>query len=188
VLTVPNAVTAVRLALIPVFVWLLFGAHHPAGAAVLLAVLGSTDWVDGQLARRLDQVSTLGKVLDPAADRLLVATAVISTIVVGAVPEWFGVATVVREAVVSGAVVVLAAVGAPRIDVLPIGKVGTFALMTAYPAFLLADGTAGWQGDIRVVAWIFGLSGLVVAWLAALAYVPVARRALVQTKPAGTDR
>jgi cardiolipin synthase len=178
VLTLPNAVTVVRLGCVPLFVWLLFGAHHPVGAALLLAALGSTDWVDGQLARRLGQVSTVGKVLDPAADRVLVATAVVSTIVAGAVPEWFGVATITREAAVSLAVLVLAGLGAPRIDVLPVGKAGTFALMTAYPAFLLADGRAGWQSDLRVVAWVVGLAGLALAWIAALSYVPVARRAL----------
>ncbi len=182
--TLPNGVTAVRLACVPVFVWLLFGAHHPVGAAVLLAVLGSTDWVDGQLARRLGQVSTVGKVLDPTADRLLVATAVVCSMVIGAVPVWFGIATIAREALVSGAVVVLASMGAPRIDVLWVGKAGTFALMTAYPLFLLGHGPAAWQHDVRDVAWVIGLIGLVLAWVAAACYVPVARRALTQRRAA----
>ena len=109
------------------------------------------------MARRYHQVSTLGKILDPVADRVLVATAVITIIVHGAVPLWFGVATLAREVVVSVAVLVLASLGARRIDVLWVGKAGTFALMFSYPAFLLGDGTAGWQEPVRVVAWITGL-------------------------------
>jgi len=180
VLTVPNAITSVRLACVPVFVWLLFGAHHQTAAAVLLAVLGATDWVDGFVARRWHQVSTVGKVLDPTADRILVVTGVICVIVTGAVPLWFGVLTLTREALVSGAVLLLAGLGAERIDVLWVGKAGTFGLMFAYPAFLLAHGHAGWQHPVEVVAWLCGVPGLVLAWIAAAAYVPVARRALAK--------
>ena len=143
VLTVPNPITAVRLACVPVFLWLLFGAHRQTDAAILLAVLGATDWVDGFVARRWRQVSTLGKVLDPVADRILVGTAVIAVIVHGAVPLWFGVATLAREVLVSAAVLLLAALGAERIDVLWVGKAGTFGLMVAYPTFLLAHGHGG---------------------------------------------
>jgi len=178
ILTVPNAVTAVRLACIPLYVWLLFGADNQVAAAGLLAGLGATDWIDGYIARRFHQVSTLGKVLDPVADRLLVVTAVITIMIHGAVPVWFGVATLAREVVVSGAVLLLASLGAARIDVLWVGKAGTFALMTAYPLFLVSDGSAGWQQAIRAVAWIIGLIGLTLAWIAAASYVPVARRAL----------
>jgi len=178
VLTAPNLITLVRLLCIPIFLWLLFGLHHQTYAAVLLAVLGATDWIDGFVARRYHQVSTLGKVLDPAADRVLVATAVIAVIVHGAVPLWFGVATLAREALVSVMVVLLAALGAARINVLWIGKAGTFALMFSYPAFLLSDGTASWQGPIRVVAWICGVIGLVLAWSAAAGYVGPAKDAL----------
>jgi cardiolipin synthase len=178
VLTAPNLITLVRLLCIPVFLWLLFGLHDQTYAAVLLAVLGATDWVDGFVARRYHQVSTLGKVLDPAADRVLVGTAVIAVIVHGAVPVWFGVATLAREALVSVMVVLLAALGAARINVLWIGKAGTFALMFSYPAFLLSYGTASWQGPIRVIAWVCGIIGLVLGWAAAAGYVGPARDAL----------
>lgn len=180
VLTLPNAVTTLRLLGVAVFCWLLFGAGRQTAAAVLLGVLGATDWVDGQLARRLHQVSTVGKVLDPAADRVLVGTAVISVIAHGAVPLWFGVLTLAREVLVSGTVVALAALGARRIDVLWIGKAGTFGLMVAYPAFLLSHGTAGWQVPFRDVAWVAGGLGLVLAWFAAVAYLVPARRALAE--------
>jgi cardiolipin synthase (CMP-forming) len=180
ILTVPNLITLVRLACLPLFLWLLFGRGDQTGAAVLLGVLGATDWIDGYVARRFHQVSTLGKVLDPVADRLLVVTAVIAIIVHGAVPVWFGATTLAREAVVSGAVLLLASLGASRIDVLWVGKAGTFALMFAYPAFLLSDGDASWQVPFRAFAWFSGIGGLALAWVAAAAYIPVARTALLE--------
>ncbi len=178
ILTVANGVTALRLAGVGVFCWVLFGLGRQSAAAVLLAVLGATDWVDGQLARRLHQVSTLGKVLDPAVDRVLVGTAVIAVIAHGAVPVWFGVLTLVREALVSATVLVLAALGARRVDVLWLGKAGTFGLMVAYPAFLISHGSAGWQAPLHVAAWVAGAAGLAAAWGAAVLYLVPARRAL----------
>jgi cardiolipin synthase (CMP-forming) len=178
VLTVPNVITLVRLLCIPVFLWLLFGLHRQTLAAVLLAVLGTTDWIDGYVARRYHQVSTLGKILDPAADRILVGTAVIAVTVHGAVPLWFGLATLAREVLVSVMVLLLASLGAARINVLWVGKAGTFALMVAYPGFLLSYGTAAWQGPIRVAAWICGVTGLALGWIAAAGYVAPARTAL----------
>jgi len=178
ILTVPNAITLVRLLCIPAFLWLLFGAHRQIAAAALLAALGATDWVDGYVARHFDQVSTFGKVLDPTADRLLVGTAVISIMIYGAVPLWFGIATIAREVLVSVVVVLLASLGAARIDVLWVGKAGTFALMVAYPTFLLADGNATWQEPVKVIAWVTGIVGLVLAWWAAVSYIEPARRAL----------
>jgi cardiolipin synthase (CMP-forming) len=178
VLTAPNVITMVRLLCIPLFLWLLFGLHRQTLAAALLAVLGTTDWIDGYVARRYHQVSTLGKILDPAADRILIGTAVIAVIVHGAVPLWFGVTTLAREALVSVMVLVLAALGAARINVLWVGKAGTFALMVAYPVFLVSYGTATWQGPLRVAAWICGVTGLALGWIAAAGYVAPARAAL----------
>ena len=187
ILTVPNLITGVRLACVPVFVWLLFGAGRQTAAAVLLAVLGATDWVDGYVARRWHQVSTVGKVLDPTADRILVGTAVIAVAVRGAVPVWFAVATLTREVLVSGAVLLLAALGAERIDVLWVGKAGTFGLMFAYPTFLLAHGHASWQSPFEVIAWVCAVPALVLAWVAAASYVPVARRALARGRGGRRD-
>jgi cardiolipin synthase (CMP-forming) len=178
ILTVPNLITAVRLACVPLFLWLLFGAHRQTDAAILLAVLGATDWVDGYVARRWHQVSTLGKVLDPTADRILVGTAVIAVIIHGAVPLWFGVATLAREVLVSAAVLLLAALGAERIDVLWVGKAGTFGLMVAYPSFLFGYGNVAWHTPVTIFAWLCAIPALILAWIAAASYVPVARQAL----------
>lgn len=187
VLTVANAVSSLRFLGVGVFLWLLFGDGRQTAAAILLAVLGATDWVDGQLARRLHQVSRIGKVLDPAVDRVLVGAAVIAVIVHGAVPLWFGVLTIAREALVAGTVLVLAALGARRIDVLWIGKAGTFGLMVAYPGFLISHGTAGWQQPFHDAAWVAGGAGIVLAWAAAVAYLVPARRALAEGR-AGRGR
>jgi cardiolipin synthase (CMP-forming) len=184
ILTAPNVITMLRLLCIPLFLWLLFGAHRQTAAAVLLAVLGATDWVDGYVARRYGQVSTFGKVFDPTADRLLVGTAVISIMVYGAVPLWFGLATIAREVLVSAMVILLTAMGAARIDVLWVGKAGTFGLMFAYPTFLLGYGDAGWQEPIRVIGWVTGLIGLALAWWAAGSYIAPARRALREGRTA----
>jgi cardiolipin synthase (CMP-forming) len=180
ILTVPNLITAVRLACVPLFLWLLFGAHRQTDAAILLAVLGATDWVDGYVARRWHQVSTLGKVLDPTADRILVGTAVIAVIIHGAVPLWFGVATLAREVLVSAAVLLLAALGAERIDVLWVGKAGTFGLMVAYPSFLFGYGHVAWHTPVTIFAWVCAIPALILAWIAAASYVPVARAALAR--------
>jgi cardiolipin synthase len=171
-------VTVARLALLPVYVWLLFTTGHELAAGFLLGTLGATDWVDGYLARRLHQVTTLGKVLDPIADRVLVVTAVVTIGIHGAVPWWFAAATLAREVLVSVTVLALASLGAARIDVLWIGKAGTFGLMTAYPLLLMADGPAGWQAVLHDVAWPIGLFSLALAWIAAFSYVDPARRAL----------
>jgi cardiolipin synthase len=188
IFTVPNVVTMVRLLCLPLFLWLLFGAAEQTAAAILLAVLGATDWVDGYVARRFGQVSTLGKVLDPLADRLLVGTAVISILVYGAVPLWFGIATIAREVLVSVMVLALASLGAARIDVLWVGKAGTFGLMFAYPTFLLGYGDASWQQPIKVIAWVTGSVGLALAWYAAGSYIGPARKALRDGRAARRSR
>ena len=188
ILTVPNLITLVRLACIPLFLWMLFGKNWQTASAVLLGVLGATDWVDGFVARRYGQVSTFGKVLDPTADRLLVATAVISVMVYGAVPLWFGIATIAREVLVSVMVLLLASLGAARIDVLWVGKAGTFGLMFAYPTFLLAYGDATWQEPFKVIACVTGIVGLALAWYAAGSYIGPARDALRKGRAARRSR
>jgi cardiolipin synthase len=183
ILTVPNVVTIARLLFVPVFCWLLFGRDDRTAAAWLLAALGCTDWVDGYLARRLGQVSELGKVLDPTADRILLGTVVISLLIDGSVPVAVGVALLVREVLVSAAVLALAAAGARRIDVQWAGKAGTLALMVSLPLFMMGDpGPWGWPAD--VIAWAFAIGGLALMWYAAFTYVPIGRQALADGRAA----
>ncbi|HVF74753.1 MAG TPA: CDP-alcohol phosphatidyltransferase family protein [Acidimicrobiales bacterium] len=188
ILTVPNVISLVRLACIPWFVWLLFGSEPPDryGAALLLAALGCTDWIDGYIARRYQQVSTLGKVLDPTADRIMLLVGVGGIMIDGSAPVWVAVAVLVREALVSIAVVVLAAMGARRIDVQWAGKAGTFACMVAFPLFLTSHSTAGWADLAGTLAWLVVLPGLVLAWYAALMYIPMARTALAEGRVGST--
>jgi cardiolipin synthase len=178
IVTVPNVISLVRLACAPLFVWLLADDDLVA-AAVLLAVLGASDWVDGWIARRFDQGSNLGKVLDPVADRVLLLLAAVALMVQGSVPLVVGILVLVREAAVSVAVLALAAAGARRIDVQWVGKAGTLALMFAFPLFLLADALSGTGHDVTLVAaWFMAVCGLVLSYYAALTYVPLARAAL----------
>jgi cardiolipin synthase len=178
ILTVPNLITLVRLGCLPLFVWLLLGEGDQVAAAWLLAGLGATDWVDGYVARHFDQVSTVGKVLDPVADRLLFLTAIVAIIIDGAAPLWFCIAVLVREAVVAGATLLLAALGARRIDVTWYGKAGTFGLMFAFPLFLAGSSSVWWNDSAEIAAWICGLPGLALSYYAAITYVPLAADAL----------
>lgn len=181
--TWPNAISAVRLLLLPVFLWLLFSTNHRALAAWLLAFLGATDWFDGFLARAFHQVSNIGKILDPVADRLLVMVALLSVAAAAGVPWWFAIATLARELIVSIITLVLAALGAARINVLWWGKLSTFALMTCYPLFLLTTNPhhralAAWQHDFRVATWVGGILGLTLAWIVLFGYIKPALAAL----------
>lgn len=180
VLTLPNVITLVRLACLPVFLWLLFGAEDRAAAAWLLAALGVTDWVDGYLARHMHQESELGKVLDPVADRLLFFVGAGGILIDGSVPTWFAVIVLVRETLVGGATLLLAALGARRIDVTWFGKAGTFGLMMAFPLFLASHSDLSWADTAGVLAWLTGIPGLVLSLYAAVLYVPLARRALAE--------
>jgi cardiolipin synthase len=188
VLTLPNLITLARLACLPVFLWLLFGKENRAAAAALLAVLGITDWVDGYLARHLGQVSELGTILDPVADRLLFIVGAGGILIDGSVPTWFAVIVLVRETLVGGATLLLAALGARRIDVTWFGKAGTFGLMIAFPLFLASHSDLSWADTAGVLAWIAGIPGLALSLYAAVLYVPIARRALREGRavPSGT--
>ena len=185
-LTVPNVISVARLACVPIFLWLLFGRDDRAGAAWLLGGLGATDWIDGYIARHFGQVSTVGKVLDPTADRVLLVVGIVAILVDGSVPPWIAWITIVREVAVSVAVLVLAALGARRIDVRWAGKAGTFGLMFAFPLFLLSHAGGRLDDAARVLAWGCVLPALAFSLYAAGAYVPDARRALREGRVGST--
>ncbi len=180
ILTVPNFLSVVRLLLLPVFLWLLFGRENRHAAAWLLAVLCASDFLDGYIARHLDQESNLGKVLDPTADRILLGVGGVAIIIDGSIPTWVGVLALAREAVVGIAAVALAAMGARRIDVQLVGKAGNFLLMAAFPLFLASnpDGGAPWHEVARPLAWLFAIPGLVLSYYSVYRYIPLAKDAL----------
>ncbi len=180
-LTLPNLITLIRLLCIPLFLWLLFGADERLYAAGLLAVLGSTDWVDGYVARHFGQVSTFGKVFDPTVDRLLLIVAVLAIIIDGSVPLWFGWIVVIREVLLSAFVVTIMALGSERMDVTWFGKAGTFGMMVAFPAFLASNDTGlsdTWVTIFEVIAWGAAIPGLIFSFIAFFGYFPEGMRAL----------
>jgi cardiolipin synthase len=184
ILTVPNLITVVRLLCLPVFLWLLFHEENRAAAAWLLGALGATDFVDGYIARHFHQTSELGKVLDPVADRLLFFVAITAILIDGSVPVWFAWAVLIREVLVAGATLTLAAMGARRIDVTWYGKAGTFANMFAFPLFLGSHSTVSYAAVCGFLAWCFAIPGLILSWYAALLYIPLARSALREGREA----
>jgi cardiolipin synthase len=178
--TVPNAFTLIRLLCLPVFLWLLFDQENRAGAAWMLVALGSTDWVDGYIARRFNQVSEFGKIFDPTVDRLFFFVSVIAIIIDGSIPLWFALAVLVREVAV-GAMMVVATVffGMERFDVTWWGKTATFLLMGAVPSFLIAQAGVFESDFFGVVAWLLGIPGLVLSYWTGIAYVPEVRAGIV---------
>ena len=189
VLTVPNLLSIGRLLCVPVFLWLLFGENDRYAAGLLLAAMGITDFADGYIARHLHQESRLGKVLDPTADRILLGVGVVALLLDGSMPRWVGALAVLRETVVGGTVLYLAARGARDIiDVKLAGKAGTLLLMMAFPFFLASnpDGGAPWHEVARPLAWCTAIPGLILSYTAAVLYIPAARAALAEREPART--
>jgi cardiolipin synthase len=180
VLTVPNALSFLRLLCIPVFLWLLFGVDERTAAFLLLALLGATDWIDGYIARHFHQESELGKILDPVADRAVLLTAAIALTADGVVPLWVGVAVLAREAAISLVTVALAAAGARRIDIQWVGKAGAFFLFFAFPGFLWVDtlSPGRFRDVIELGTWVLTILGLAFSYYAAFTYIPLARTAL----------
>jgi len=179
IFTVPNFISILRLCAVPIFVVLLINKDDPLSAAILLSILGATDWVDGWVARRFNQISELGKILDPTADRIMFLVAVFSMLIDGSVPIWFGVLTLIREGVVAIAALILGGLGARALTVTWVGKTSSFGLMFAFPLFLFSTAVHGTQSSIyEVLAYVIGLPSLLLHFWAAFGYIPLARTAL----------
>ena len=181
ILTVPNAISVVRIAAVPFFLWLLLARDDPVAAAWVLATIGWTDWIDGWVARRFDQVSEVGKFLDPAADRLAVAAAVVGGWISGHLPWPVAAAIAVREAVVMLGALVLAVRARAKIDVRYIGKVATLGLYVAIPFFFFHSGT-GWEWQAWV-AWGLAIPSLLLYYVVAGQYVGDMARLMRGTDP-----
>ena len=178
VVTVPNVLSAIRILLIPVFVWLLLNDGTEAAGIILFGAILATDWVDGYIARRTNQVTNLGKLLDPVADRLAIAAGLIALMVRGAVPVWAGALVILRDLAVLIAGGFLATRSRVRIDVRWIGKAATMALMLGIPMIAWAN-FGLWAEDLaRVAGWTLYCVGIVLYYAAAVQYARDARKAL----------
>jgi cardiolipin synthase len=171
VLTVPNLISFARLLGVPLFLWLALGARHDGWAITVLAIGGTTDWVDGFLARRLGQVSRLGEMLDPLADRLYILATLLALTVRDVVPVWFTVALLAREAVLVACVPVLRHYGYGLPPVHYVGKTATFVLLVAFPTMLLAHASASAAVWAYPCGWALAWWGLVLYWIAGIFYV-----------------
>ncbi len=161
---IPNAVSVLRLLLIPVFVWLVLN-DQTALAGALLGIIGATDWIDGYLARRLDQVTEVGKMLDPIADRLAVTVAVILGLTTGVLPWWFAWAIIIREIVIAIGAAYGWKKGVRRLDVRWLGKLATLLLYFSITTFYIAVGL-----DTEWLWWVAlatGVAGLVTYYVVA---------------------
>ena len=175
ILTIPNIMSLVRLACIPLFLYLLFGRDNRAGAAWLLGGLGATDWIDGYVARHYNQVSDLGKILDPTADRLMFIVALVGMIVDRAGPVWFYVLVLARETLFGGTVLIATLMGMKRFDVTRLGKLATFLLMFALPGLLIGASDLWLHLPFEIAAWLLAVPGIVLSYYTAITYIPVLR-------------
>jgi len=179
IVTWPNALSAARLAGVPVFLWLVIGPRTATTdliAAGILGLAGITDWLDGKLARMLNQQSRLGQMLDPAADRLYIAATVIALAVRGIIPWWLFAAIAARELIVGLALLVLKQrTPYTALQVSFAGKAATLCLMYAFPLLFLGahGGTAA--EVVRVIGWAFAIWGTALYWWSAALYVSQVR-------------
>lgn len=177
ILTVPNLISFARLLGVGVFWWVLIVEDNIAHSAWLIFIIGWTDWIDGYLARKLNQVSKLGKALDPIADRLMIVSAVVGGLIAGVVPPVIAIPLLIREAIMGVLTLYLASRGGGTLEVRYLGKAATFALYGAIPAFyLLAAGFL--ESLMSVLAWFFGILGLILYWYVMVEYIGDIRTAL----------
>ena len=181
VLTIPNAISVARLAGVPVFVWLVLGLRTQTGdwwAVGLLIASGLSDWLDGKIARALNQQSRLGQLLDPTADRAYIVATVIALAVRAIIPWWLVILLAVRELMLGVVLLVLRRHGYGPLQVSFLGKAATLALLYAFPLLFLGAHTASYSEAARIAGWAFAIWGSALYWCAAVLYVEQARRIL----------
>ncbi|MEQ3538125.1 CDP-alcohol phosphatidyltransferase family protein [Pseudonocardia tropica] len=181
--TVPNALSVLRLAGVPLFLWLMLGPEADGWAVAVLAIGGFTDWLDGKLARVLDQFSRFGAMLDPAVDRLYILAALVGLAARDIVPWWAVVALVARDVVLAGCVFVLRHRGYGPFEVVYLGKAATFVLLYAFPLLLLGDGPSAAEAVVGVVANAFAIWGVALYLWSGLLYLAQFRLALRRPAP-----
>jgi CDP-diacylglycerol--glycerol-3-phosphate 3-phosphatidyltransferase len=183
--TLPNALSVLRLLGVPLFLWLLLGPEADGWALVVLMVSGFTDWLDGKLARWLNQGSRLGALLDPAADRLYIVAALIALALREIIPVWLVALLVGRELVLGVALLVLRRYGYPPLQVHYLGKAATLLLLYAFPGLLLAYGSNPVADVAAPIAWALTIWGTALYLLAGAFYlVQVAGIVAAERRPA----
>lgn len=174
VVTVPNALSVLRLLGVPLFLWLLLGPHADLAALVVLALSGISDWADGVLARKLNQQSRLGALLDPAVDRLYILAALIGLTLRHIIPWWLAAVIVGRDLILALTLPVLRRHGYGPLPVHYLGKAATFCLLYAFPFLLLASHEGTLADVVRPIAWAFTIWGTALyLWAGALYVVQV---------------
>lgn len=182
-LTVPNALSFLRLLLIPVFLWLVLVERADLAAVGVLAVSGITDWADGVIARRTGQMSRLGRLLDPLVDRLTIAATLIGLALRDLVPWWLVAILAARELLLLALVPLLRRRGLVALPVHYLGKAATFALYWGFPFVLAGAGSAPWEQVLGALGWAFVIWGTALYWYAAVLYLEQARRVLAAGVP-----
>ena len=182
VLTIPNALSVLRLLGVPLFLWLILGPEADGWALVVLMVSGFTDYADGQIARRLNQQSRIGELLDPAADRLYIFATVLGLALRDIIPWWLVIALVARDVALALTLPVLHRRGYNALPVHFLGKSATFCLLYAFPLLLLGDRDDTLGLIARVVGWAFAIWGTALYFWAGILYF-VQLKHLVDTVP-----
>ena len=170
IFTLANAVSVVRLMAIPVFLWLVV-EDRLLIAFVLLVVAVLTDFVDGMIARRMNEITKLGQFLDPFADRLFIAATVIALAIQDVVPWWFVIAVMLRDALLGIGGVVMARYGAATLPVKWWGKVATFAMLVVLPLFLLGAVVPEIGEITNPIAWVLALATVALYWVVGFSYL-----------------
>jgi cardiolipin synthase (CMP-forming) len=181
--TAPNLVSLIRLAGVPLFLWLVLGPHADMWALLVLMVSGVTDWLDGFLARRLGQISPLGAILDPVADRLYILAVVIGLAMRDIIPWWVALILPARDAFLWCLVPFLRTRGYSALPVHFLGKAATFNLLYAFPLLLLGEGEGAVPMLARVFGWAFAFWGIGLYWWAGVLYAWQVRTLLRDTEP-----
>lgn len=168
--TVPNMLSMLRLAGVPLFLWLVLGPEADVWALIVLMISGITDYLDGWLARRLDQRSVVGEILDPVADRLYILAAVSGLWLRDVIPWWVALAIPLRDLLLWGLVPILRTRGYSSLPVHFLGKAATFNLLYAFPLLFLGDGVGALATLANVFGWAFAIWGLALYWWAGVLY------------------
>ena len=183
ILTIPNLLSMLRLAGVPLFLWLVLGPEADGWALLLLLVAGFTDYLDGNLARRLNQTSSLGQVLDPVADRLYILAVVVGLVLRDIIPVWLAVSLPMRDVLLFSLIPFLRIRGYSALPVHYLGKAATAALLYAFPLLLLGDDSGTLASLAQVFGWAFTIWGVGLYWWAGLLYAWQVRTLLVTTPP-----